>query len=184
MKTKSVKELMVPIDEYATVREDATLIEAVMALEKAQTEFDQARYRHRAILVLDENNHIVGKISQHDVIEALEPRYQEIKSREKNALDRFGFGGYFMKTALEEYSFWNKPLQNLCEKAARQKVIDFMYVPSQGEIVEENTTMDEAIHRLVIGKHHSLLVTKGKEITGVLRLTDVFEFIVEALQTC
>lgn len=184
MKTKTVKEFMVPIEEYAIVGEDATLIDAVMALEKAQLEFDQTRCRHRAILVLDEKNHVVGKISQHDVIKALEPHYQKIRSRDKGALNRFGLSDFYIKAAMKEYSFWDKPLQNLCEKAVWQKVKDFMYMPSQGEYVEENATMDEAIHRLVIGGHHSLLVTRGKEIVGVLRLVDVFEMVFNELKRC
>lgn len=184
MKSKTVKAFMVPIEEYATVVEDATLLDAVMALEKAQMEFDQTRYRHRAILVLDKNNHVIGKISQHDVIKALEPLYQKLSSREGGALNRFGLSDFFIKSAMEEYSFWDKPLQNICEKGVRQKVKDFMYMPSQGEFVEENATMDEAIHRLVLGEHHSLLVTKGKKIVGVLRLTDVFEMIFKALKSC
>ena len=36
MKTVAVEDFMVPLEEYATVSEDATLFEAVMALEKAQ----------------------------------------------------------------------------------------------------------------------------------------------------
>jgi hypothetical protein len=35
-----VKELMVPLSEYATVPEGSTLFDAVLALEKAQEEFD------------------------------------------------------------------------------------------------------------------------------------------------
>ena len=85
---------------------------------------------------------------------------------------------------MKEYSFWNKPLQDLCEKAALQKAKDFMYMPLQGEFISENATMDEAIHRLVIGKHHSLLVIREKEIVGVLRLTDVFEMVLVALKSC
>jgi hypothetical protein len=34
-----------------------------------------------------------------------------------------------------------------------------MYAPGKGEFVNEGTTMDEAIHRLIIGHHHSLLVS-------------------------
>ncbi|MGD8846999.1 MAG: CBS domain-containing protein, partial [Desulfobacteraceae bacterium] len=177
MKSKTVREFMVPIEEYATVGEDATLIDAVMALEKAQLEFNQTRYRHRAILVLDESNHVIGKISQHDVIKALEPHYKKIRSRDHEALNRFGLSDFFFRAAMEEYSFWDTPLQNLCEKAAGQKVEDFMYMPSQGEFVEENSTMDEAIHRLILEEHHSLLITRGKEIVGVLRLVDVFEMV-------
>jgi hypothetical protein len=53
MKTVSIKELMVPLNEYATVSEDATLADAIQALDHAQETFCQNKYRHRAILVLD-----------------------------------------------------------------------------------------------------------------------------------
>jgi hypothetical protein len=43
--------------------------------------------------------------------------------------------------------------------------------------------MNETIHRMVVGKHHSLLVTDGGNIVGVVRLTDVFEFIRLRLKT-
>ncbi len=48
-----VKELMVPLSEYATVPEGSTLFEAVLALEKAQEEFDHTKYKHRGVLILD-----------------------------------------------------------------------------------------------------------------------------------
>ena len=37
----TVKELMVPISEYAAVPKGSTLFDAIMALEKAQEEFDE-----------------------------------------------------------------------------------------------------------------------------------------------
>jgi len=39
MKETTVKELMVPLSEYAVVNKDATLYEAVVELEKSQEEF-------------------------------------------------------------------------------------------------------------------------------------------------
>ena len=41
MKSYRVKEMMIPLTEYATVSEDANLLEAVMALDRAQAGFDQ-----------------------------------------------------------------------------------------------------------------------------------------------
>jgi CBS domain-containing protein len=63
VKNYTVKELMIPLSEYATVTVGATLYEAVLALEEAQLDFDLTRYRHRAILVLDERGDVVGKMS-------------------------------------------------------------------------------------------------------------------------
>jgi len=61
MKSYTVKDLMVPLSEYATVSEDATLYEAVLSLERAQENFEDkhTRYRHRAILVLDKKGKVV-----------------------------------------------------------------------------------------------------------------------------
>jgi CBS domain-containing protein len=188
MKSYRVKDLMVPLSEYATVSEAATLLEAVKALRKAQGEFGRNRYQHRAILVFDGNNHFVGKLSQHDVIEALEPNYKGMgRSVNHGSMHRLGFSDNFVKSTMEQYHLWEKALEDLCEKAVHLKVKDIMYAPGKAEFVNEGTTMDEAIHRLIVGRHHSLLVTAdrdAREIVGVLRLVDVFEFVSDAMHEC
>jgi CBS-domain-containing membrane protein len=188
MKSYHVKKLMVPLSEYATVHESATLLEAVDALKQAQAAFDQHRYKHRSILVTNDNETVVGKMSQHDVIEALEPNYITMrKNIEDRSLHRFGFSDDFVRSTLEQYHLWDKALENLCEKAIGLNVRNIMYTPVKGEYVNESTTMDEAIHRLILGQHHSLLVTADQDeqkIVGVLRLTDVFDFVYDAMRTC
>ena len=184
MKSYKVKEMMIPLAEYATVTEDANLLEAVMALDRAQAGFDQKGYRHRAILVLDQSGHIVGKVSQHDILIALELNYKKIAEKEKGALDRFGLSKMFIKYAMKEYNLWDKPLDQLCNKAVHRNVKEFMYTPTEGEFIDENDTLNKAVHKLIIGKHHSLLVTRRGKIAGVLRLSDVFEKITSALKEC
>ena len=98
MESSTLKELMVPLAEYATISEDANVLEAVNALEDAQKAFDPKRYRHRAVLVLDKKNRVVGKLSQHDIIQALEPKFKEPKGRKKGALDQFGFSKKFIES--------------------------------------------------------------------------------------
>jgi CBS domain-containing protein len=173
---------MIPLSEYATVSEDATLYDAVMALEQAQGEFDHTRYRHRAVLVFDKNNRIVGKVSQLDVLRALEPKYEEMLDRE--GLHRFGFSNKFMQSMLKHYQLWNNPLDEICKKAGEQNVKMFMYTLTEGEHVDENASFDEAIHQLVLGHHQSLLVTRNEEIVGVLRLTDVFAAVFHSMKAC
>ena len=82
MKKTAIKDLMVPIEEYATVSADATLSEAIQALERAQQAFDHTKYRHRAILVLDEQKRTIGKVSQLDALKALEPKYKDIQGED------------------------------------------------------------------------------------------------------
>jgi CBS domain-containing protein len=175
METLKVKDMMVPLSGYATVSEDATLSEAVLALKEAQKHFDQTRDRHRAILITDKNNRIVGKLSQLDVIRALEPKYLKIDSPQN--LTRFGFSQDYLKYTLKEHHLWEKDFDEICTKAAKLIVKNFMYTPTEGEYVKEDTSLNEAIHQLIMGRHQSLLVTRGEDIVGVLRLTDVFREI-------
>lgn len=183
MKTILVKDLMVPLSEYATVFEDATLSDAIDALEDAQSRFVKNRYQHRAILVCDRKTRkVLGKISQLDVIRAMEPKYSLLG--EKDSFSRFGFSPRFMKSILDQYELWYEPLKDICRKAGKQKVTDIMYKLTEGEYVKEDSGLNEAVHQLVMGHHQSLLVSRGDEIVGILRLTDVFKEICAARKDC
>ncbi|MGD8984613.1 MAG: CBS domain-containing protein [Desulfobacteraceae bacterium] len=184
MKSKTVKDLMVPLEDYATVSEEATLYDAVTALENAQEKFNRTthRYMHRAILVLDRNQDVVGKISQLDVLKALEPRYGKLE--DNGMLSRAGYSPEFLKSMIQEHALWVHPLRDICSKAAKVKVKDFMYTPTEDEYVDEDVSLEEAIHILIMGYHHSLLVTKDGKILGILRLTDVFVAISDLIRTC
>ena len=169
MKTKIVSDMMVPLAEYATVSQEATLYDAVIALEKAQVKFDQHHYKHRAILVYDDQKKIIGKLSQLDVIRGLEPRYSGIKE-----IEVYELSPSYIKSMMKDFNLWQSPIETLFKNARETYVKDIMYTPAEGEYVKEETTIDEAIHQLVIGRHQSLLVTRGEDVVGILRLTDVF----------
>ncbi len=183
MKRFLVKDLMVPRDEYAVIKENATIYEAVKALETAQQEFDQTRYRHRAMLVEDNNGRIVGKLGQLDILRALEPSYEDIKSK-NSAVSHLGFSKRFIESMVENYRLFEKPLEQICEKAGKQEAGKYMHVPSEGEYIDEGASLDLAIHLLVLGHHQSLLVTRGTQIVGILRLTDVFAAIFHSMEGC
>ena len=184
MKSHNVKDLMVPLSEYATVTEDATLYDAVLSLEEAQEKFEDkhTRYRHRAILMLDKNGKVVGKLSQLDVLRALEPKYKDMI--EGAGSHRYGFTKKFMKSMLEDYNLFANPLDEICRKAGEQPVKRFMQTPTEGEYVSEDASLEAAIHQLIMGNNQSLLVTRDEKIVGILRLTDVFAAVFHKMKAC
>jgi len=184
VKSYTVKDLMVPLSEYATVTEDATLYDAVLSLEEAQEKFEDrhTRYRHRAILMLDKNGKVVGKLSQLDVLRALEPKYQDMIQGEGS--QRYGFTKKFMKSMLEDYNLFANPLDDICRKAGEQPVKKYMQTPTEGEFVSEDASLETAIHQLILGNSQSLLVTGDEKIVGVLRLTDVFAAVFHRMKAC
>ncbi|MEW6668302.1 MAG: CBS domain-containing protein [Thermodesulfobacteriota bacterium] len=182
MRAMKVKDIMVPLAEYATVSAEATLYEAVMALEEAQKRYTKDRYKHRAILVYDDQERVVGKLSQLDVIRGLEKGYRTMG--DLKALSHTGFSKDLIRSIMEKYSLWESPLESICAKAVHIQVKEIMYIPTEGEYVDQDASLDEAIHRLVMGDHQSLLVTAGREIVGILKLTDVFIQVCEAIKAC
>ena len=182
MADKKVKDIMVPLADYATVSENANLHEAVFALREAQHKFDLSKDPHRAIIVLNNKGNVVGKLSQLDLLKGLEPNYDKIGDFRETS--RFGFTPDFLKSLMKNYGLWNHPLMDLCKKAAEKKVKDIMYTPTQGEFVLEDAFLDEAIHQLIMGHHQSLLVTKDKKIVGILRLSDVFREVCDLILAC
>ena len=177
-----VKELMVPLSEYATVPKGSTLFEAVLALEKAQEEFDHTKYKHRGVLILNKKKRVIGKLGQLDVLRALEPKDED--PSEIKELSQFGFSSNFVHKLLKQRRMRARPLKDLCSKASKLRVEDFMQTPSEGEIIEQEASLEMAIMQLVTGHHISLLVTRDKEIIGVLRLTDAFAAVFHTMKEC
>ena len=180
MKKYLVKDLMVPLSEYATVSEGATLLETLLALEKAQEEFQHTRYSHRAVLVLDKNKQVIGKLSQLDFLRVLEQENEHIELI--NSIRKFGFSPMAIIAFQETHRAKGTPIEQTLLTAAKLRVEDFMRSPSECEYIKENTSLDTAIHQFTTGLHLSLLVTKGKAITGVLRLSDVFAAVFHAMK--
>ncbi|WP_028584598.1 CBS domain-containing protein [Desulfogranum mediterraneum] len=168
-----VKDLMVPISEYATVTVGTSLIDAVLALEAAQEAYSSSKYEHRAILVLDENHTVIGKIGQLRILKAIETRYDLGCDVEK--LSRFKFSDQYIADKCEQYRLEGPILdEESFRTTANKKVEEFMQRPTSGEFVSEESSLDMAIHKLVAGPHLSLLVTKEEEIVGILKIGDVF----------
>lgn len=182
MKSVTVKELMVPIGDYATVSQKANLQEAVLALDKAQETLEPGKHKHRAILVLDDRQKVIGKISMFQVLMGLEPKYQQLEA--EGVLNRSGYSPELIEDLLRDNALWSEPMAYLCDRATEYKVTEFMEIPTGGAFIDEMATLDAAIHQMVLEKHHSLIVTRGDEVVGLLRLSDVFTAICDRIKTC
>ncbi|AFM26986.1 CBS domain-containing protein [Desulfomonile tiedjei] len=177
-----VKDLMLPLDQYICVSENETLANAVAELEAAQSKVVPGRHPHRAVLVCDADGNVIGKLSQLDFLRALEPKYSEISDLKK--VSGFGLSAEFMKSTMDEYDLWKTPLEDLCRKAATVKLSSIVAAPLEGEFIDQEATLDKAVHQMIMGHHQSLLATSKDRIVGILRLTDVFKEIGNRVKAC
>jgi CBS domain-containing protein len=181
MKTIKVRDWMVPIGGYATISEDATLYEAVLALGGARERFDWKGYGHRAVIVLEKRGHVIGKLSQLDVLRCLEPKYAELGDLKK--ISGYGLTAEFLMSMIDRYDLWKAPLDEICRETARMRVGDITRSLLAGEVIEAEASVNQALHQLIIGHHQSLMVTSKEEIVGILLLTHMFQKISERLKS-
>ncbi len=184
MDTKIVKNVMIPLSEYATVNENDSLEKAIKMLYHSQKILSSDDYKHRAVLVFDNTGTIVGKVSSLDVLRALEPKYSQFGHSDhlaKMGLSRFGLSTDFLHSLIENYSLWDESCESLVKKAKKRKVKKIMHSPHEGEYVNEDLAMPEAIHHFILGHHQSLLVLKQDKVVGILRLCDIFKLICDLI---
>jgi CBS domain-containing protein len=173
METKKVKDLMLPLSEYAVVTESATLWEALKALEAAQKNLSPGKFLHRAVLVANKDGEIVGKLGHHGFLEALEPKYTIF--RDVSRLANAGLTEDFIATIMDNYRFWQDSMEDVCRRARTVKIGQVMK-PVEASI-EESKPLIEAIHALIVWQTLSLLVTREGRVVGILRLSDLFREI-------
>jgi len=180
MKTIPIKELMVPISEYATIHEYANMADAMRAFESEKRKYGNAPYRFHSLVVIDDNRHVVGRLSQVDMMRALEPGYREMG--ESRWMGRTTLSLNMLQKLREQLQLWEQPLEAMYAAMSHAKVKDYMQAPTEGEFVSETDTLNIAAHRIIMGRHHSLLVTRDEEIVGILRSTDLFNALYDMME--
>jgi len=180
MNKKTVRDLMLPLAEYAVVSEGATLLDALETLDKAHLTLPPGRSPHRAVLVRAANGHIIGKLGHLGFLKALEPRYGVLGDIE--TLSRAGLSSEFVSSMMDNLRFWGDDLADICIRARNMKVVDVMRPVAEN--IDANASLSEAIHLLVMMQTLSLLVTENGDVVGILRLSDLFAELSNYIQSC
>lgn len=180
MKNMKIKELMRPIDVFPFISSDATFMEGVVTLENVDEQFKTGKTPERILLVHDQNEKVIGKLSPMDIVAGLEPKYDD--------LDQFKSSQYFqmirssLKSMMSEYQLWHKPFEELCQRANTIKIRDFIKMPTS--IVNIDDSIDVAFHLFVLNRHGSLFVKDGKDIVGLILFSDVYKKLRETIKSC
>jgi CBS domain-containing protein len=182
MEATRVKDLMIPFSQYVHIDENATLYDAVAALEEARNKREGGIYPYRAVLVTNKSGRVIGKLSLLDLLRSLEPKYGQMGDLRE--VVGSGFRAEFVRSTITAYDLWQTPLDELCRKAVELNVGVITKSPLDREVIDADASLNEAIHQLIMGRHQSLLVTSEGELVGILRLTDVFVEVGNRIKAC
>ncbi len=97
---------MIPISDYANIKQDQTLFDVFQILETSQATTKQF---HRDLIVVDENNQFKDKVTMLDIFRALEPNYKKLNVTYT--------GGTLTKdtvlNAIKDFDLWLEPEKKL-----------------------------------------------------------------------
>jgi CBS domain-containing protein len=180
MYNKKVKDLMIPLDQYAVIGQEATLLDAINSLDAAQRSAPRNRQQFRAVLVLDNNKKIIGKVGHFAFLKALEPKYNMLS--DMNNLTKAGLSSDFIQTIMDNYDLLQDNIYDICVQATTIKVKDIMHPVT--ESIDEDDTLEEAIHKIIMWESLSILVRKDNDIVGIIRLSDIFNEVASFIINC
>jgi predicted transcriptional regulator len=149
-----VKELMVPVTDYPRVAEDRSVFDAVNILEAHRKRFARKEYRPRVVLVHDASFNLVGGLDHTSMMRVL--------------------GG-------AQKAGWDKVFASLGEAARGAQVKDAMTRYGKDDHIEDDASLAEAVPKLIHSKLHNLVVTAKGTTVGILRMSDVFNLVMNGI---
>lgn len=168
-----VKDLMVPLAAYAVVPADATVYQALEALQDALGRLPPGRQPHRAVLVRSARGEIIGKVHYFAFLRAMLPKRKGDQDHE--LLERAGVDDVMRDSYRDMLDMLMGDLVDF-EERARSTVVRDIYTPATIGI-QETATVYDAILSFLNHQTLSLIVRRGEEAVGILRLSDLFEEI-------
>lgn len=161
---KKARDIMIPLEEYTTVEEDATIKEGVEALKKSFESFASTgkimETGHRSILVFDRKGEISGILSIMDLIIAIRPSY--LSAPKPTMADALQYSPMF----------WSGLFTIQTKALAKKKVRDIMSDPPL--TVDEDANLMEVADLLYARNARRLGVTRKGRIVGIVREQEIF----------
>ncbi|MBZ0264949.1 hypothetical protein K8I28_09795 [bacterium] len=180
LQEKTVRDLMVPIEQYAVVLEDATLLDALHALERTQQLSGDSNHQHRAVLVRGHNGRIIGKIGHLAFLRAVRTTREQFAANSQ--LDRAGVHEEMMQASERAYRLVSQDVCDLCSQARTIHVRQAMHPVS--ERIDVNASLLDALDAFDRWQTLSLLVIRNDRAVGLLRLVELFDEVASIMKRC
>jgi hypothetical protein len=174
-----VRDLMIAVDEYTIVHRNATLYDALSALQEAHQRTPEGVPRHRAVLVRDDYGRIVGKVGHLAFLRAVRSVAVNPFATDPG-LEAAGLDVDMMRQSQDVYRLLRDDIQSLCATVGSVRVGEVMRPVTEN--IDAGATLLEALDAFDRLECLSLLVTDGADTVGILRLVDLFDEIARTLR--
>lgn len=161
---KTVREVMIPIEDYTTLNQESTIQEAVDRLRGSF--FDKVSTSrimetgHRSIVVFDERGKIIGILAIIDLLRAIMPAY--LSAPKPSMADSIQYSPMF----------WSGMFEREVLRLGKKRIRDIM---SPAPLtIDANANLMEAAHIMISNNERRLAVLQSGNVAGVIREQDLF----------
>jgi predicted transcriptional regulator len=170
---KRVREIMVPVDHYPSVRDNATLQEAIAVIDGAQLDVKGRKSQPRLLLVFDAIQVLVGYIRRRDIMRGLEPQFVVHQPLEYRKM-RFDVPA---DPNLSELPY-DRTVSRIRQQAARPVSDVLLPIPTT---IDADDHLMKAIHKMVTLNLYLIPVIHEKRLVGVVRSVDMIHELAQLL---
>ena len=173
MSNKTARDVMVPLAEYPHARERQTLKEAIDMLETAQIQVDDHLSMPRILLVLDDDNTLIGMVRRRDILRGFEPEFHsELEEIHPEA---------HVKTEIDPNLsdiLGPEDIERRRRKLERPVAEVVRELPGR---VEVDDSLMRVVRELVGKDTHIAAVLENGKVLGVVRSLDLMRAVVDEL---
>ncbi len=161
---KTVREVMIPIEDYTTLNQESTIKEAIDKLrESFFAKVSTSRIMetgHRSILVFDDRGKIIGILAIIDLLRAIMPGY--LSAPKPSTADSIQYSPLF----------WSGMFTRAVKDVAAKKIRDVM---SPAPLtIDADANLMEAAYTMIYQNKRRLAVMDSGEVIGIIREQDLF----------
>jgi CheY-like chemotaxis protein len=161
---KTVREVMIPLEDYTTLNQESTIKEAIDQLrESFFAKASTSRIMetgHRSILVFNDRGKIMGILTIIDLLQAIMPGY--LSAPKPSMADSIQYSPMF----------WTGMFQREVIRLAGKKIKEVM---SPAPLtIDANANLMEAAYAMVYNNKRRLAVMDSGEVVGIIREQDLF----------
>ena len=170
---KRIREVMVPVDQYPSVRDTDTLGQAIAVISAAELDMEGRVSQPRLLLVFDAIDVLVGYARRRDIMRGLEPQFlvnQPLKYRKMD----------FAVPAdpnLSELPY-DRTVSRIRQQANRPVSDVMLPIPT---IIDADDHLMKAIHEMVTMNLYLIPVIHEKKLVGVVRSVDMIHELAQLL---
>ena len=154
---KKVKDLMIPLEDYPHIPYWFTLRQAMAIVREAAIKFEGS-FEPRAVLVFDEKYQLMGILTLRDIIKGLEPNFLKETSLVKMDPSLTVLLGDLLGPQMKEHS---------------QRPVSEVMSPIQAT-VDGNAPIAKALYLMIKENVGLMPVIQDSKVTGMIRLSDLF----------